>query len=49
MVKVPINVTIDMETRKRLEEVAKKERKSMSEIIEETLQEYFKNLIPQDL
>jgi metal-responsive CopG/Arc/MetJ family transcriptional regulator len=44
MVKVSINVTIDMETRKRLEEVAKKEKKTMSEIIEEALQEYFKKL-----
>ncbi|MDT7892495.1 MAG: ribbon-helix-helix protein, CopG family [Thermoproteota archaeon] len=44
MVKVPTNVTIDIETRKRLEEVAKKEKKTMSEIIEEALQEYFKKL-----
>jgi metal-responsive CopG/Arc/MetJ family transcriptional regulator len=44
MVKVPTNVTIDIETRKRLEEVAKKEKKIMSEIIEEALQEYFKKL-----
>jgi predicted transcriptional regulator len=44
MVKVPTNVTIDIETRKRLEEVAKKEKKTMSEIIEEALQEYLKNL-----
>jgi predicted DNA-binding protein len=44
MVKVPINVTIDMDTRKRLKEIAKKEKKTMSEIIEEALQEYFKKL-----
>jgi predicted DNA-binding protein len=44
MVKVHTNVTIDIETRKRLEAIAKKEKKTMSEIIEEALQEYFKKL-----
>jgi predicted DNA-binding protein len=44
MVKMPTNVTIDIETRKRLEEIAKKNKKTMSEIIEEALQEYFKKL-----